>query len=329
MNVAVIGCGLIGQRRARNLANSKLVVCCDTDISKAVRTAADSAAEPVDNWTHAIERDDVDAVVVATPHESLAEISIAAIRAGKDVLVEKPAACSLPEIDTMIDAAEVGRRIVMVGYNLRYRRSFRQAWSLVSNGNLGRLMFIRARYGHGGRLGYAQEWRMAAKHGGGQLFDQGSHLIDLCRWFLGDFSDVHARLAKCYWKAEVEDNAFLSLQTPAKNVAWLHTGSTEWRNIFSFELYGTIGKLEARGLGGSYGVESLIYNDQRTYGPPPTKIWEYPMEDDSWLMQWKEFERDVEYRTTPAWCNLQSARSVLGIIEKAKESNNERLVCDS
>src|SRR5437764_10325665 len=145
-------------------------------------------------------------------------------------------------------------------------------------------MFLRARYGQGGRIGYDKEWRADAKlSGGGELIDQGVHLIDLAQWFLGDFSEVSGHAATYFWEMPVDDNAFLNLRTPAGQTAWLHVSCTEWKNLFSLELYGRNAKLAIDGLGGSYGVERLtLYKMHPEMGPPETTAREYPGGDVSW-----------------------------------------------
>src|SRR6185436_16397368 len=136
------------------------------------RRGARAAAD----WRPVVEAADVDIVIVATPHDALAEITLAAIRAGKHVLVEKPAARSAAELAPVVAEAERLGALVHVGFNHRYHRAFRKARELVDHGALGELMFVRARYGHGGRIGYEKEWRAdAAVSGGGELIDQGVH----------------------------------------------------------------------------------------------------------------------------------------------------------
>jgi predicted dehydrogenase len=153
-------------------------------------------------------------------------------------------------------------------------------------------MFIRGRYGHGGRLGYDREWRADPKvAGGGELLDQGVHLIDLARWFLGDFAQVQGCAPTFFWDMPVEDNGFLLLRTAKGRVAWLHASCTEWKNLVSFEIYGREGKLHIEGLGGSYGVERLAYYHMLPQmGPPETTIWEYPGEGRSWELELMDFE---------------------------------------
>ena len=108
-------------------------------------------------------------------------------------------------------------------------------------------MFIRGRYGHGGRVGYDKEWRAdPLRSGGGELIDQGVHLIDLSRWFLGDFVSVTGFAHTYFWQMPVDDNAFLILHTRQQQTAFLHVSSTEWKNLFSLEIYGRTAKLQLR-----------------------------------------------------------------------------------
>src|SRR5690242_507059 len=134
---------------------------------------------------------DVDIVLVSAPHDMLAPISGAAAAAGKHVLVEKPGARHATELDPVCTAAQTTGARVRVGFNHRYHRAFRKAREIFESGALGETMFVRARYGHGGRPGYEKEWRALPElSGGGELVDQGMHLIDLARWFLDDFESV-------------------------------------------------------------------------------------------------------------------------------------------
>ena len=217
------------------------------------------------------------------------------------MLVEKPAARNARELGAIFSAAKKSRVQVRVGYNHRFHRAFRKAREIVDSGKLGPLMMIRARYGHGGRLGYEKEWRADPKRsGGGELIDQGVHLIDLARWFLGDFKEVDGFAQTLFWKMSVDDNAFLLLKTARGQTASLHASCTEWKNLFSFEIYGRLGKLHIEGLGGSYGLEKLTWHRMLPQmGPPETKAWEFPRADDSWEVEMNEFAKDIRLRRSP------------------------------
>jgi predicted dehydrogenase len=317
LGIAIVGCGGIGTKRAMYLGPEGVLVCCaDIDSRRAQEFAARHRTRAVHDWREILEMPEVDIVVVATTHDALSTISLAAISAGKHVLVEKPAARTAEELEPVLSAAMRSSVRVRVGFNHRYHRAVRKARELVDAGELGELMYVRGRYGHGGRLGYEKEWRAdPAIAGGGELIDQGSHLIDLARLFLGDFTHQQSFVNTYFWDMPVEDNAFLLLRTPANKVAFLHASCTEWKNLFSMEIYGRRGKLEIAGLGGSYGVERLTwYRMLPEMGPPETTSWEYPMPDDSWATEMSEFYADIRSGRRPD-AALQDAFACLQIVQ--------------
>jgi predicted dehydrogenase len=327
-SVGVIGCGLIGNKRASNLGNGgRLIAVADLDLSKAAALAAKYNAHSFSTWQELLKLPELDLVIVSTLHDSLAEITLAAIIAGKHVLVEKPAARNSRELIDLMATAERRGVKIRVGFNHRFHRSLQKAKDLVNSGLLGPLMFVRGRYGHGGRVGYEKEWRANPQlSGGGELLDQGPHLIDLSRWFLGDFDKVQGYAHTYFWNMPVDDNGFMLLRNNKNQSAFLHVSCTEWKNLFSFEIYGELGKIEISGLGGSYGLEKLTYYKMLPeMGPPETICWEYPMMDNSWAVEMQEFYKDIlENRSSNP--GIKDAYETLRIVEKIyKESGYDHI----
>jgi predicted dehydrogenase len=323
MRVAIIGCGAMGRKRAAALAGCKLTLCCDS-IAERARELAEShpGVEAVTDWQAVTVRPDIDIVLIATTHDRLAEIACHAAGAGKHILIEKPGARRASELEPVANASRRTGALVRIGFNHRYHRAARKARELFDSGVLGDLMFLRGRYGHGGRPGYECEWRaQPERSGGGELIDQGIHLIDLARWFLGDFVNIHGAARTYFWNMPVEDNAFLLLETEYRQIAFLHASWTEWKNLFSLEIYGRRGKLEISGLGGSYGVEKLTWHQMTAaMGPPETTSWEYPSPDDSWNVEFAEFVEDIRLHRQPR-PGLEDAQAALRIIESVYEEN--------
>jgi predicted dehydrogenase len=325
MRVAIIGCGLIGHKRAQALAGCRLIACADVVAERAEALARMvPGAQPEADWRAVVERGDVDIVIVATTHDVLAEITLSALGHGKHVLVEKPAARRAAELEPVMRAAEQSGVSVRVGFNHRYHPAIHKAKKMIEAGDIGELIYLRGRYGHGGRLGYEKEWRAQPElSGGGELIDQGVHLIDLSRWFLGDFAEVQGFAHTYYWNMPVEDNGFIMLKTARQQVAWLHASCTEWKNLFSMEIFGLHGKLEITGLGGSYGAERLSFHRMLPQmGPPETTIWEYPMADTSWQLEFAEFIEDIRSGRRPK-AGLDDAQAALRIIERIYEISNK------
>ena len=322
-NIAIAGCGLIGSKRAQALAGGRLAICCDLDHGRAQGlAAAHPGAEAVTDWHAVVDFPKIDIVIVATTHDMLAPIAAAAAGAGKHVFIEKPGARRASELEPVAEAARRRGALVRVGFNHRYHRAFQKARALYDSGAIGPLLFIRGRYGHGGRPGYDREWRAdPVISGGGELLDQGIHLIDLARWFAGDFPRVTGRTPSYFWKMPVEDNAFLLLETAAGQIAFLHASWTEWKNLFSFEICGRDGKLEIAGLGGSYGTERLtLYAMKPEMGPPETTAWEFPMSDNSCEIEFAEFLEDIRLQRQPR-PGIADAQAALRVVERVYEEN--------
>jgi predicted dehydrogenase len=316
--IALIGCGLIGQKRLSDLPPGCVKIACDLNLDRARKLAAQSpGCVATDSVERAVTSPEVDAVMIATVNSTLAPIAIQAARAGKHVLVEKPAGIAVRELKRLrLVAARAGVR-VRVGYNHRYHPACLKALEIFRSGALGPIMFVRGRYGQGGRIGYEKEWRADLRlSGGGELIDQGVHLVDLAGIFLGEFAAVEGHVATYFWKMPVDDNAFLSLRNRAGRTAWLHASCTEWKNLFSLEIYGRDAKLHWEGLGGSYGLERLTcYKMLPQMGPPETTIYEFPRGDESWKLEMADFFEDIRLRRTPV-PGLKEAIAALEVVEK-------------
>jgi predicted dehydrogenase len=317
LGAAVVGCGLIGRKRASVLEPGQLLACADLNFDRAAKLSKEFGSEAFEDWKTAICHPGVNIVIVSTSNNALSEVAEFSIQKGRHVIVEKPAARNKKELSPLIRAAEEKGVCVRVGFNHRYHDAIRKAHDLASSGEIGPLMFIRGRYGHGGRVGYDKEWRAdPTLSGGGEMIDQGVHLIDLSRWFLGDFSSVQGSAHTLFWDMPVDDNGFMLLKTSKQQVAFLQVSCTEWKNMFSLEIYGRDGKLQVDGLGGSYGVERLThYKMLPEMGPPDTTIWEYPRGDTSWRAEFEEFLEDIRLNRRPE-ANLEDALAALDVVEQ-------------
>jgi predicted dehydrogenase len=323
---AIIGCGLIGSRRAAALPAGSLEQVFDIQPERAIELArvypGCTLATSLDSL---LQSKAIDAVIVSTANHALAPATLAAVRAGKHVLVEKPGAIVPDQLAEIEAAAATTGSLVRIGYNHRFHPGFLKIRDLMQSENLGEIMFLRARYGHGGRLGYEREWRANPDlSGGGELIDQGVHLIDLAQMFLGQFTEIQGHAATSFWNMPVDDNAFLNLRTSNGKTAWLHVSCTEWKNLFSFEVYFRHAKLQVDGLGGSYGIERLShYRMLPEMGPPETTIYEFPRGDQSWTLELNEFANDIRLRRFPS-PGPSEGRRILEIVEQIYRKSGYR-----
>ena len=317
-NIGIIGCGLIGQKRSKSLGlKGKLVACADPNINRAKKIASSKKIKIFQDWKKLLEVKEIDIVIIATPHNQLFKIILQAYKMKKHILVEKPGSKNLKEMIKIISKLKNSKTKIKVGFNHRYLPSIIKAEKIIKSGIIGKPMYLRARYGHGGRPKYEKEWRAKpAISGGGELIDQGSHLIDLSRLFLGEFSEATGFINTYFWKMPVEDNAFLTLKTNSNKIAFLHVSWTEWKNIFSFEIFCSHGKLDISGMGGSYGKEQLIlYKMTKKMGIPKEKKWKFKSQDISWKNEINEFYDDIICNRKPK-ANLNDAYQTLKIINK-------------
>jgi predicted dehydrogenase len=317
MRIGIIGCGLIGRKRAAAARHHEIALVYDRDRAAAEALASACDAK-VSETAAALIGAELDAIVIATSHDALAGLAIAALESGKHVLVEKPAGRTAEEVAPVAEAALRRKRIAKVGFNHRFHPAILQARRIVDDGVVGPLLYIRSRYGHGGRIGYEKEWRCVQElSGGGELVDQGSHLIDLSRWFLGELKLEYAATPTYFWDIAVDDNAFLALRGDGGQMAWLHASWTEWKNMFSMEICGRTGKLVIDGLGGSYGTERLtLYRMLPEMGPPETTSWEYPLPDRSWDLEFADFAAAVAQGTAPCG-DISDALAMHRLIDQA------------
>jgi predicted dehydrogenase len=299
LRVAIVGCGLIGAKRAAALGSEdELLACCDVQ-ERAARALAERHGARACAGLEDLLETEPDVVVVATVHDRLAELAERALRAGAHVLVEKPAGTSRAQIDELIASQQASGCLVKVGFNHRFHPGIERAAAEVHSGRHGELMHVRARYGHGGRAGYEREWRTdPERSGGGELIDQGMHLLDLSHWLAGPLP-LHAALLRThFWDTPVEDNAALILgEALSRTAPWalLHVSWTEWKNLFSLEVYCRTAKLQVDGLVRSYGPQRLrIYRMGPELGPPDVQEIAYPNEDRSWEREWTSFREAIE-----------------------------------
>lgn len=297
MRVAIIGAGLQARRRGPAVvrAGDEVVTVCAAHDDSAKTLAKQFGCRHDTVWSRTVSSQDVDVVIVCTPPGSHKDIAIAAAKEGKHILCEKPLALTSEEANEMMAAAKTSSVLLKCGFNIRYHPAIAETRRLVDAGALGELFYAKATFGIGARPGYEKEWRTnPAFASGGQFMEQGSHLVDLSRWFLGEFAQATAVTASYFVQAKpFEDNAFVILTTKAGRTALLHASLTQWRNKFSFELVGSQGYAVVTGMGGSYGVETLAVGKNLPGSPFAEVITEFRGEDRCWDDEWRDFRSHV------------------------------------
>jgi len=327
LNVALIGCGIVGLRRIKLFGNKFILkACADKYINKKKNLLKNKNILFTNNWHDILKLNELDAVFIATYHSDQGKIIEAFLKKSIHIFCEKPGCISLTTTKKLKRISEAKKNIIVkIGFNHRYHPSIILAKKIIKKKTLGKILYLRGIYGHGGRKNYHKEWRFNRKlSGGGELIDKGSHLIDLSRIFLGDLK-VHSSFIKNYfWKTKLEDNCFFSLKNSKNNLSFLHSSSTEWKNKFTFEIFCKYGKIEIIGLGKSYGKEKLIlYKMSKNMGIPKKKVKSFTkyQSNNSWKIEIDDFYHSITKKKS---CepNIKDVYKNLLIIKELYRNDN-------
>jgi predicted dehydrogenase len=272
--------------------------------------------------------------MVCTYNHVIPEIVCATLERGLHTFSEKPPGRSVADVQLMMVAEKkAGDRILKFGFNHRFHYGVMEAKAIVDSGRYGKLLWARGIYGKAGGLTFENSWRSDKNlSGGGILLDQGIHMVDLLRYFLGDFKEVKSYVQNCYWEGiPVEDNAFALMKTNDDKVAMMHSSATQWKHKFSLDLFMTDGYLCINGILSStrsYGEESITFarkqfeNETAAMGKPREEII-YFDRDDSWKHELDEFYKCIKDKKSVTMGSSTDALRVMELIEKIYEADKE------
>lgn len=273
LNIGIIGYGKMGKIRAHaTMASGKASVVKAFDPYEENFEGIPSAATPEE----IIADKSIDAVFICTPNFQNHPLTIAALRSGKHVFCEKPPAFTSAEVEEIRREESASARKLMYGFNTRHHASVKTMKELVERKTYGRILWMRGRYGKSVDHSYFNTWRADRRlAGGGILLDQGIHMLDLFLNLAGDFHEVQAMVSTLYWNLPgIEDNVFANFRNRETGVvASLHSTMTQWRHLFSLEVFLEKGHIVLNGLktqSGSYGEEILAISRNRSVAPAAT-----------------------------------------------------------
>ncbi|TAK12824.1 MAG: Gfo/Idh/MocA family oxidoreductase [Acidobacteria bacterium] len=323
IRIGIIGFGAMGRIRLKEISESGLGV---------VVAAADPFVAPDVDGIETRDADaiiadpSIDAVFICTPNYLNEPLTIAALRAGKHVFCEKPPAFSAKGVEAVIAAEQTSGGKLMYGFNHRHHDSIMKAKELVDSGVHGRLLWMRGRYGKSVDERFYDNWRSKKElAGGGILIDQGIHMLDLFLMMAGDFKDVQAFVSTLYWKLEVEDNVFAILRNEAGVVASLHSTMTQWRHLFSLEMFLEHGYIVINGLlttSGSYGEEAMTVAKNRSVAPAARWSDEEKFVfniNNSWRYEVEHFLKAIGERTPIEYGTSADALKLMRLVDRIYE----------
>jgi len=323
---AIIGFGKMGRIRARAIEESGRgrvdLVYDPDDASDAPCPVAKDEAEILDSGM-------IDAVFICTPNYRIVPLTKAALNAGKHVFSEKPPAFRAVEVEEVREVEAASGRKLMYGFNHRHHGSIRRMKEIVDNGEMGRILWMRGRYGKEVDERYFQGWRANPElAGGGIMLDQGIHMLDLFIHLAGDFDEVHSLVSNLFWETEgLEDNVFAIMRNKENGVcASLHSTMTQWRYLFSLEVFLERGALVLNGLktsSGAYGDEDLAikHNDQnRQRGQFEREEHVIYHTDTSWAVEVEQFFEAIENDGPVALGNSDDALRLMRAMDRIYEN---------
>ena len=326
LRAGIVGYGYMGQIRRKNIADHpelELVAVCDP--GRAAEVAA--IGVPVyDDWKKLVESD-LDVVFACPPNHLIPDVAVAALDLERHVFCEKPPGRSLADVQA-IRAAEQRNpgTVLLFGFNHRHHPGITDAKAIIDSGSLGEIVTLRGMYGKGGGYDYHLSWRNdPSVSGGGILLDQGIHMLDLFRLFVGDFEEIAAMRGITLFDTPVEDNAMLLLRTPRGQLAQLHSSATSWKHTFRLEIGCEKGYVAITGLlskTGSYGRETLVVGRRHRPGERaavgnPREETTYYDQDPSWDIEVGHFVDCIRDGTPVTQGTSLDALKVMEIVDRA------------
>ena len=325
--IGIIGYGVMGKTRHTAI----------TEIKKGTVVAisepsAGALVNGVPNVSHdeIISSPEVNVIIVCTPNFLNKELAIRGLSSGKHVFCEKPPAFSGSDMEEVCAVEAASGKKLMYGFNHRHHDSIIHMKKLIEGGALGKILWLRGRYGKSVTNDFFSNWRAKKElAGGGILMDQGIHMLDLFLYLSGDFDVVKAELSNLYWHMDVEDNAFVILKESATGkVASLHSTMTQWRHLFSLEIFLEKGYMVLNGLNTStmsYGEETLSVAKNRSTAPAATwrdEVTNKYINNNSWRYEMEHFFKSIEQDTPITIGNSDDALKLMRIIDKVYEQRD-------
>lgn len=330
LRCGITGYGYMGEIRERVIHKNprlELAGICDTNPATLERI---KNCEVFESFEKLIAKD-IDIIFVCTPNIYSPKICIESMKRKIHIFCEKPPGRNVEDIKNIIKA-ESDQVKLMFGFNHRFHPGIVKAKVVVDSGRLGKIINIRGLYGKSGGKNFYTSWRNKKEiSGGGILLDQGIHMLDLFRYFCGDFEYVKSFINNSYWKCDVEDNAYVILKNKKGQNAFFHSSATMWNHTFKIDITLEEGYIVVDGLlskTGSYGREKIVigkrqFEDEASAVGNPDEEVTYFDRDLSWNLEVEEFVECIDQNSKVTISSSEDALKVMEIIEKAYKNAME------
>jgi len=328
-SVGIVGFGKMGQIRAQALeedGRATVVKIFDPLPIDAPKYPVAASAQEI------INDPEIGSIFICGVNDANMPLTQAALRAGKHVFCEKPPAFNAAQVREIMEVERASGKVLMYGFNHRHHGGVRKMKDVIASGVYGRVLWMRGRYGKSVDENYLHTWRAdSARAGGGILLDQGIHMLDLFL-HMGDvpFDEVHAFVSSRYWNIPgIEDNVFAIMRNRDTGIeVSFHSTMTQWRHLFSLEVFLERGYLVLNGLktsSGTYGEEQLSIAKNRSIAP--AACWENEEKlhfrvDTSWRSEAEHFMDAVTLGMPVTYGTSEQALEVMSLIDRIYENDH-------
>ena len=332
LRVGIAGYGIVGKTRHRVLNQHQAFdVVAISDINFKENPTDLDNINAYSDYKDLINKEDLDVLFVSVPNKLASEATLIALKKGLYVFCEKPPARSLEELYPIRDFLQENTDLkLMYGFNHRFHASIIDAISIIRDGSLGKVVNLRGVYGKSNMISFNQtDWRTKrSESGGGILLDQGIHMLDLMRYFAGDFTSVHSFISNSFWNFDVEDNAYVMMKSDNGIVAQLMSSATQWQHTFNLNVTLEKGSLVLGGLrtsSKSYGEETLtiISSDPEKLNTESQVEERSYDEDISWDEEIKCFANVLLNSDKIENGSIDEALKIMELIEKIYKADPE------
>ena len=237
LKIGIAGYGVVGKKRKKildQIKGIKIVAISDKNLKNKVTSKNINFY----NDYKKLFNENLDILFISLPNKYAADATITALKKNINVFCEKPPARNIQELKKVLKEFRKKNQLKLkYGFNHRYHDSIILAKKIIESKKYGKLINLKGLYGKSKIISFVGQWRSNKSiAGGGILLDQGIHMLDIMRFFCGEFKEIKSLVSNNYWKHKVEDNAYIIMRSPKNIVAMVHSTATQWQHQFRIEI---------------------------------------------------------------------------------------------
>jgi phthalate 4,5-cis-dihydrodiol dehydrogenase len=321
LGIGIIGAGSFGENHAKAIvetAGATLMAASRRNSKELQKFTKRYNIHGYTNYHDLLKNPDVDAVIIASPHQYHARIAMDAATSGKHILLEKPMATCIADCDRIIDSAKAANVTLMIGHTMQFIRSSRVAKEIIDSGELGEIIYGTGTVTKTWMTSNRREWHRDDPVGGGMLMTVGIHYVDLLTWLYNSrVMSVRANILTSFHQQRADDAGMIYMQyeSGATGIV-ISTGYESGAETYLAELTLTKGMVRIDMFGGVY----IGKNDRWNHLPESLAGH---TEQEALLKEWSAFVECVETSSEPPVTG-EYAKHIMEIVFAARESSLQK-----